>query len=56
MEGNSQIPRERLVTPLAEGLSKIIRHFGASRLRLPSWKAPRGCCALLMVISRWLHC
>ena len=56
MKGNSQIPGERYVTALAEGLSKIIHHFGDSRLRLPSWKAPRAGYAVLMIISRWLHC
>lgn len=56
MKDNSQIPGETHVTPSAEGLSKIIHHFGASRLRLPSWKAPRAAYAVLMITSRWLHC
>lgn len=55
MKGNSQIPGQSHVIPLAEGLSEIIRHFGTSRLHLPSWKAPRAGYAVLMIISRWLH-
>lgn len=52
----SQISGEGCVTPLAEGLLKVIPHLAASSLRLLPWRAPRACYAILMTISRWSHC